>query len=76
MIAVLAKLAIAVSVLMLFFGAPLLALAPETMCPLYRDWIYSWLTMRFMVEGLREIFFFGIGITWNTPVSVLFGLDL
>lgn len=62
---------IAVFVLMLFFGGPLLALAPEMMSPFYQDWIYSWLPMRFMIEGLRELFFFGKGLTWNTPVSVL-----
>ena len=61
---------IAVFVLMLFFGAPLLALAPEMMSPFYQDWIYSWLPMRFMVGGLREIFFFGNGLSWNI-VSVL-----
>ncbi|MFJ7467202.1 YhgE/Pip domain-containing protein [Peribacillus frigoritolerans] len=58
-------------ILMLFFGAPLLAMAPEMMSPFYHDWIYSWLPMRFMVEGLRGLFFFGEGLTWNTPVSVL-----
>ncbi|AGK52859.1 YhgE/Pip domain-containing protein [Bacillus sp. 1NLA3E] len=57
--------------LLLFFGAPLLAMAPEMMSPFYRDWVYSWLPMRFMIEGLRELFFFGEGLTWNTPVSVL-----
>ena len=62
---------IVVFVLMLFFGAPLLALAPEMMSPFYRDWFYSWLPMRFMIEGLRELFFFGKGLSWNTPVSVL-----
>lgn len=62
---------IIIFVLMLFFGAPLLALAPEMMAPFYRDWIYSWLPMRFMIEGLREIFFFGNGLTWNTPLIVL-----
>ncbi|MCP1154862.1 DUF3533 domain-containing protein [Peribacillus frigoritolerans] len=58
-------------ILMLFFGAPLLAMAPEMMSPFYLDWIYSWLPMRFMVDGLRGLFFFGEGLTWNTPVSVL-----
>ncbi|WP_045521236.1 YhgE/Pip domain-containing protein [Neobacillus niacini] len=58
-------------VLMLFFGAPLLAMAPEMMSSFYHDWVYSWLPMRFMVQGLRELFFFGKGLTWNTPVSVL-----
>jgi len=67
---------IAVFALLLFFGAPLLAMAPEMMSSFYRDWIYSWLPMRFMVEGLREIFFFGKGLTWNTPVSVLVWIGL
>lgn len=57
--------------LLLFFGAPLLALAPEMLSPFYQDWVYSWLPMRFMIEGLREIFFFGKGLSWNTPVTAL-----
>jgi YhgE/Pip-like protein len=56
---------IAIFVLMLFFGAPLLALAPEMMSPFYREWIYSWLPMRFMIGGLREIFFFDKGLSWD-----------
>ena len=27
--------------------------------------------MRFMIEGLREIFFFGNGLSWSTPFTVL-----
>ncbi|MEC2394454.1 phage infection protein [Bacillus thuringiensis serovar shandongiensis] len=57
--------------LLLFFGAPLLSLAPEMLSPFYQDWVYSWLPMKFMIEGLREIFFFGKGVSWNTPVTVL-----
>ena len=57
--------------LLLFFGAPLLSLAPEMLPSFYQDWVYSWLPMRFMIEGLREIFFFGKGLSWNTPVNVL-----
>jgi len=41
------------------------------MSSFYRDWIYSWLPMRFMVEGLRELFFFGKGLGWNHAVSSL-----
>ncbi|MEK3796937.1 DUF3533 domain-containing protein [Peribacillus sp. FSL H8-0477] len=62
---------IPIFVLMLFFGAPLLAMAPEMMSSFYRDWIYSWLPMRFMVEGLRELFYFGKGLTWSSPVTIL-----
>lgn len=62
---------IAVFALMLFFGAPLLSMAPEMMSPFYHDWVYSWLPMRFMKQGLRELFFFGKGLSWNSPVSTL-----
>ncbi|WP_377865165.1 YhgE/Pip domain-containing protein [Bacillus sp. R86525] len=57
--------------LLLFFGAPLLSLAPEMLSPFYQDWVYAWLPMRFMIEGLREIFFFGKGLSWSIPVTVL-----
>lgn len=67
---------IAIFALLLFFGGPLLALAPEMISPFYRDWIYSWLPMRFMIEGLRNLFFFGEGLTWNTPLTVLVGIGL
>lgn len=67
---------IGIFALMLFFGAPLLALAPEMMSPFYQDWVYSWLPMRFMVDGLRELFFFGHGLSWNTAVSTLAGIGL
>ncbi|OIK10695.1 ABC transporter permease [Bacillus sp. MUM 13] len=62
--------------LLLFFGAPLLAMAPEMMSPFYRDWVYSWLPMRFMIQGLRELFFFGKGLTWSSPVSALVWIGL
>ncbi|PFL24847.1 phage infection protein [Bacillus cereus] len=62
---------IGVFALLLFFGAPLLSLAPEMLSPFYQDWVYAWLPMRFMIEGLREIFFFGKGLSWSTPVTVL-----
>ncbi|MEH7378036.1 YhgE/Pip domain-containing protein [Neobacillus drentensis] len=62
---------IGIFALLLFFGAPLLSMAPEMMSPFYRDWIYSWLPMRFMIQGLRDLFFFGKGLTWSSPVSTL-----
>lgn len=60
-----------VFILLLFFGAPLLAMAPEMLSPFYQDYIFSWLPMRYMVMGLREIFFFGQGISWSHPTVVL-----
>ncbi|GIP37055.1 phage infection protein [Paenibacillus sp. J31TS4] len=62
---------VAIFALLLFFGAPLLALAPEMMSTFYRDWIHPWLPMRFMVDGLRQLFFFGKGFGWNAPVAAL-----
>jgi YhgE/Pip-like protein len=62
---------VALFALLLFFGAPLLSMAPEMMSTFYRDWIYSWLPMRFMIQGLRELFFFGKGLTWSSPVTTL-----
>lgn len=62
-------------VLLLFFGAPLLSLAPEMMSSFYQDWIYPWLPMRFMIEGLRKIFFFSTGLSWDM-VSTLVWIGL
>lgn len=58
-------------IIMLFFGAPLLAMPPKLLSPFYRNWIYSWLPMRQMIEGLRELFFFGKGFGWSHSVQML-----
>lgn len=63
-------------VIILFFGAPLLSMAPELMSSFYTNWIYSWLPMRFMVDGLRELFFFDKGLSWNHPTAVLVGIGI
>ncbi|WP_188540627.1 YhgE/Pip domain-containing protein [Paenibacillus segetis] len=63
-------LALPVFGLLLFFGAPLLALAPEMMSPFYQNWVYDWLPMRFMVSGLRELFFFGKGLNWSSVATL------
>jgi YhgE/Pip-like protein len=57
--------------LMLFFGVPLLSLAPEMLPTFYREWVYPWLPMRFMVDGLREMFFFDKGLAWSAPLETL-----
>lgn len=67
---------IPIFVIMLFFGAPLLAMPPEFMSSFYRDWINSWLPMRHMIEGLRELFFFGKGFGWSHSVQMLTWIGL
>ena len=61
---------IAIFALLMFFGLPLLQLAPEMLPSFYNDWIYPWLPMRFMFDGLREILFFN-GSVWNSSAIVL-----
>lgn len=62
---------LAICGLMLFFGAPLLSMAPEMMPQFYQDWVYPWLPMRFMTEGLKELFFFSDGLSWSSSVTSL-----
>ena len=70
---------VAIFVLFMFFGLPLLQLAPEMLPDFYRDWIYPWLPMRFLFDGVREILFFGGGVlnsstivlVWIAIVSIL-----
>lgn len=49
-------------VLFIFFGLPLIQLIPEMIPSFYADYILPWLPIRFVVEGLKEILFFGQGI--------------
>ncbi|UOY94562.1 DUF3533 domain-containing protein [Ectobacillus sp. JY-23] len=67
---------IPIFIIILFFGAPLLSMAPEFMSAFYRDYIYSWLPMRFMTEGLRELFFFDAGFSWNTSLVALTSIGI
>lgn len=62
---------VGVFALMLFFGAPLLSMAPEMMSSFYREWIYPWLPMRFMTGGLRELLFFGKSLASTSSVATL-----
>ncbi|WP_431026946.1 YhgE/Pip domain-containing protein [Lysinibacillus sp. LZ02] len=57
-------------VLLLFFGLPLLQMTPEVMPVFYKDWVYPWLPMRYMIDGLRELLFYD-GAVWNESAIVL-----
>ncbi|MGF7046427.1 putative phage infection (PIP) family protein YhgE [Paenibacillus sp. DS2015] len=62
--------ALPILILLMFFGAPLLQLAPEMMPSFYADWVYPWLPMRFMFDGIKDILFFE-GSVWNNSTPIL-----
>ncbi|WP_313893606.1 ABC transporter permease [Psychrobacillus sp.] len=49
-------------VLLMFFGLPLIQLAPEMLPTFYQDYILPWLPMKFLINGLKDILYFGQGI--------------
>lgn len=55
---------IPIFILFMFYGLPLLQLTPEMMPAFYKDWIFPWLPMRFMFDGVREVLFYS-GKVWN-----------
>lgn len=61
---------IIVFVLLMFFGLPLLQLAPEQLPTFYTDWVIPWLPMRFLIDGLKDILFFNQSV-WNKETIVL-----
>ena len=57
-------------VLLLFFGLPLLQLAPEMLNGFYTKWVTPWLPMRMLYDGVKNILFFGQGL-WNEATKEL-----
>ena len=51
-----------VYVLLMFFGLPLIQLAPEMLPTFYQDYILPWLPMKFLINGLKDILYFGQGV--------------
>ena len=45
-------------VLLMFFSMAAVQLAPEMVPDFYRDYVISWLPLRFFVEGLKDVLFF------------------
>lgn len=62
--------ALPIFVLLMFFGLPLLQLAPEMLPSFYADWIMPWLPFQFLFDGLREVLFYD-GSVWNSNSVVL-----
>ncbi len=61
---------IALYVLLMFYGLPLIQLAPEMLPEFYQNYIVGWIPFKFLIEGLKEILFFGHGVM-NASTSVL-----
>ncbi|UKS26933.1 DUF3533 domain-containing protein [Paenibacillus sp. HWE-109] len=58
-------------VLVFFFGAPVLSLPPQLLPAFSHDWLYSWIPLRFSIEGLRDLFYFGQGLNISGPIWTL-----
>ena len=69
---------IALYVLLMFYGLPLIQLAPEMLPEFYQNYIVAWIPFKFLIEGLKDILFFGQGVM-NASTSVLlwiFGVSI
>ncbi|WP_274310194.1 YhgE/Pip domain-containing protein [Solibacillus daqui] len=56
--------------ILMFFGLPLIQLAPEMLPSFYRDYVVSWLPFGFLIEGLKDILFFSDDVL-NSNSTVL-----
>ena len=56
--------------ILMFFGLPLLQMAPEMIPTFYHDFVLPWLPMRFLIDALKEVVFFGNDVI-NSYSSVL-----
>lgn len=64
-----------VFVLLLFFSAPLLQMAPEMLPNFYQNWVLPWLPMRPLFDGLKSILYYGAGV-WNPSTHILVNVML
>ncbi|TXK82665.1 hypothetical protein FU659_14360 [Paenibacillus sp. N3.4] len=63
-------------VLVFFFGAPVLSLPPQLLPGFSHDWLYSWLPLRFSLEGLRDLFYFRQGFNLSDPLWSLVSMGV
>lgn len=55
----------------MFFGLPLIQMAPEMLPTFYQDYVLPWLLMRFLIEGLKEVLFFDKGVMNHFSIVLL-----
>lgn len=69
-LSILGIVGVPIFVLLLFFGLPLLQLAPEMLNGFYTKWVTPWLPMRMLYDGVKNILFFDQGL-WNEATKEL-----
>lgn len=63
---------IIIFVLLMFFSMAAVQLAPEMIPTFYRDYIVSWLPLRFFVEGLKDVLFYSHEIFNHYGIVLLY----
>src|SRR5699024_1605706 len=66
--------AIALFGILMFFGLPLIQMAPEMIPEFYQSYVLPWLPMRFLIESLKEVLFFNQSVL-NHYANVLLGMS-
>ncbi|MFD4705739.1 YhgE/Pip domain-containing protein [Gottfriedia sp. NPDC058432] len=62
--------------LIFFFSGSLIGMPKELLPAFSKDWIYSWVPMRFGADGLREIFYFDNGLSMSHPMSIILWIGI
>jgi YhgE/Pip-like protein len=62
--------------LIFFFSGSLIGMPKELLPAFSKDWIYSWVPMRFSADGLREIFYFDKGLSMSHPISIIIWIGI
>lgn len=58
-------------ILIWFFGSPLLPYPPEMLNHFFRYWIHSWVPVRFGMETIKDVLYFGAKADLWTMASIL-----
>ncbi|PEJ56196.1 MULTISPECIES: YhgE/Pip domain-containing protein [unclassified Bacillus (in: firmicutes)] len=62
--------------LIFFFSGSLIGMPKELLPAFSKDWIYSWVPMRFGADGLREIFYFDKGLSMSHPMTIIIWIGI
>lgn len=57
--------------ILMFFGLPLIQMAPEMLPTFYRDFVLPWLPMRFLIDALKEVVFFNNSVFNSYSIVLL-----